>query len=152
MKSVIKIISTFYYVGYLPLIPGTFGSLAAIGLYYLIRDNTLLYLTTTLTIILLGFLVCSEAEKLFDRKDSRCIVIDEVGGMLVALLFIPYDLRLVVAAFLLFRALDTLKPYPAGVLESKRGSLGVMGDDLVAGLYTNIVLQAVLRFATFKTV
>ncbi len=150
MKTVIKIISTFYYVGYLPLIPGTFGSLAAVGLYYLIKDSPLIYFTVTSAIIVLGFLVCSRAEEVFNKKDSRYIVIDEVAGMLIALSFLPYDIRLVIIGFLIFRLLDTFKPYPACALESLKGGAGVMADDIVAGLYTNIILQIVLRFASFK--
>jgi phosphatidylglycerophosphatase A len=83
-----------------------------------------------------------------NRKDARCIVIDEVCGILVALMFIPADIKIVVIAFLLFRLLDALKPYPAGCLERLDGGMGIMCDDLVAGLYTNIILQVVLRFAS----
>lgn len=61
--------------------------------------------------------------------------------MLLSLLFLPYDIKLVVVAFVIFRILDTLKPYPVGKLERLKGSLGIMSDDIVAGLYTNIMLQ-----------
>lgn len=70
--------------------------------------------------------------------------------MLLGLLFLPYDLRLVVVAFIIFRILDTLKPWPVGSVEKLKGSLGIMGDDIVAGVYTNIILQVVVRFITFN--
>lgn len=146
----IKLFSTFFYVGYLPFIPGTFGSIAGIIIFFLLRNNFFLYLWLTWLVMLLGFLVAGEAEKIFGKKDAGCIVIDEASGMLLSLAFIPYDIRLVIIAFGLFRILDALKPYPAGVLQNLKGSLGVMSDDLVAALYTNIILQVVLRGVSFK--
>lgn len=151
VNFIIKIISTFFYIGYLPFIPGTFASIAAIFLFYLVKDNSCVHILLTLTLIILGFIVAGRAEKIFNRKDARCIVIDEVGGMLLALIFIPYDIKLVITAFILFRILDTLKPYPSYRLENLAGSIGIMSDDIVAACYTNIILQVVLRFVSFKT-
>ena len=150
-KPFVILASTFFYVGYLPLIPGTFGSIAGLFLFYLVKNNWPFYLLVTSALITLGFLVSGEAERIFNKKDARYIVIDEVTGMLLSLAFIPYDLRLVIIAFFLFRLLDTLKPFPAGRIEGLKGGAGVMGDDIIAGLYTNIILQVVLRFASFKT-
>jgi len=150
-KHIVKVLSTFLYLGYLPFIPGTFASIAGILLFYLIKGNIFIYTLFTLLFILLGLLVTGEAEKIFHQKDARYIVIDEVSGMLLALIFIPYDTRLVIIAFVLFRILDAMKPYPAGKLHNLRGSIGIMGDDIVAGVYTNIILQLVLRLASFKT-
>ncbi|MDD5432162.1 MAG: phosphatidylglycerophosphatase A [Candidatus Omnitrophica bacterium] len=147
----VKILSSFFFVGYLPLIPGTFGSLAGILLIYCIGGNTSnVYLPFLLFLICIGYLVCTPAEKLMQKKDPKFIVIDEVCGMLISLLFIPFQTQWVIAAFLLFRILDTIKPYPAGQLERLKGSLGIMGDDIVAGIYTNIILQVVLRFTLVK--
>jgi phosphatidylglycerophosphatase A len=147
-----KTISTFFYVGYLPFIPGTFGSLCGLGLFFLLRSNFYLYAGVALLITLLGFLVSGEAEKAFGRKDPPCIVIDEVAGMLLSLIFLPYDLRLVIAGFIIFRLLDALKPYPIGSLQRLKGGIGVMGDDLIAAVYTNLILQVVAKFAVFKVV
>lgn len=149
-KIIIKTVSTFFYIGYLPFIPGTFGSIAGILLFYLIKDSLSVYMLFTLLLIILGFLVCTEAEKILNKKDSRYIVIDEVCGMLLSLIFVPYDIKLVVIAFILFRILDSLKPFPAGRLQDLRGSPGVMLDDIVAGLYTNIVIQVVCRLVSFR--
>jgi phosphatidylglycerophosphatase A len=91
-------------------------------------------------------------ERFSGKKDPGCIVIDEVAGMLIALSFMPLDLKIIFLGFLIFRILDTFKPYPAGRLQHLRGSLGVMADDLIAGIYTNIVLQVILKLASFKTV
>lgn len=150
MKFFAKLISTFFYVGYLPLIPGTFGSLAGLAVYCLVYKNLALYLFSLLALALLGFIFSGRAEKIFARKDPRYIVIDEVVGMLLSLLFIPYSLKNVVIAFFLFRLMDTLKPYPASGLQRIKGSAGIMVDDIVAGFYANIILQAVLKLASFK--
>lgn len=146
----VKIISTFFYAGFFPLIPGTFASLVGIFLFYLVKDNTVSYISLTLVLLAVGFWASNEAEKLFNKKDASVIVIDEVAGMLLSLIFIPYDIRLVIAGFFLFRIFDTLKPYPACSLQKLKGGLGVMSDDIVAALYTNIVLQVVLRLASFR--
>jgi phosphatidylglycerophosphatase A len=104
-----------------------------------------------LLVIIVGLLVAGEAEKIFKQKDARCIVIDEIGGMLLSLLFIPYEIKWVVIAFIIFRILDATKPFPADRVQKFRGSLGIMGDDIVAGLYTNVILQIAIRLASFKT-
>jgi len=149
-KFIIKTISTFFYIGYLPFIPGTFGSIAGILLFYLIKDSLPVYALFTLSLIILGFLVTGKAEKILNIKDAKCIVIDEVCGMLLSLIFIPYNIKTVIIAFLLFRILDSLKPYPAARLQNLKGSRGIMADDIVAGLYTNIILQIILRLASFR--
>jgi len=149
-KKTLLILSTFFYIGYLPLIPGTFGSMAGLCLYFIIKDSTLIYALATALLLALGFLVSGPAERLLNKKDARCIVIDEVAGMLLSLAFLPYDLRLAIIGFFLFRILDSLKPYPAGPLQNLKGSFGIMSDDIIAGLYTNIILQIVVRSAVFK--
>lgn len=147
---IIKTVSTFFYVGYLPLIPGTFGSLAGVFLFYIMRGSSFTHALVTLLLFWLGFLVSGKAEKLFQRKDPSFVVIDEVSGMLLSLLFIPFDSRFIILAFILFRLFDTLKPYPIDKLQDLKGSRGIMCDDLVAGLYANVVLQIVFRLVSFK--
>jgi phosphatidylglycerophosphatase A len=150
IKAAVRILSTFFYVGCLPLIPGTFGSLAGLFLFILIQANATYCILLTFLIIGIGFLVCGKAEKMIQKKDAPCIVIDEVSGMLLSLLFLPYDIKIVATAFILFRILDTFKPYPAGRLEKLKGGAGIMADDLIAGFYTNIILQIALRAISFR--
>jgi phosphatidylglycerophosphatase A len=150
-NAVIITLSTFFFIGYLPFIPGTFGSLASILLFYFIKDNVIIFALCTSTLIIIGLWIAGEAEKIFDKKDSKYIVIDEASGMLISLIGVPYDIKLVIIAFILFRILDTLKPYPAGKSQGLKGGLGVMSDDIIAGLYTNIIIQLALRLASFKT-
>ncbi|MDD5130829.1 MAG: phosphatidylglycerophosphatase A [Candidatus Omnitrophica bacterium] len=149
----VKTASTVFFIGYLPLVPGTFGSIAGVGLFYLLKGAAVFtYLSVILAVIVLGLVVCGRTEKLLNKKDPGCIVIDEVAGMLLALSFLPYDFKIVFLAFLIFRILDTLKPYPASRLQNRHGAVGVMGDDLVAGIYTNIVLQIILKLPLQKLV
>lgn len=145
-RLIIKLISTFFYIGYFPFIPGTFASLVGILIFYFFKDKDAFYLLFTLGLVFLGYLVTAEAEKNFQKKDPKCVVIDEISGMLVSLLSLPfYNSLVVIIAFVLFRILDTLKPFPAGRLQDMSASIGIMSDDLVAGFYTNIILQVVLR-------
>jgi phosphatidylglycerophosphatase A len=150
-KLTVKSLSTFFGIGYLPFIPGTFGSIAGLLLFCLVRENPAGFTVVFFSLFIAGFLVCAEAEKVFQRKDAKYIVIDEVAGMFISLAFLPsYEIKIIVCAFFIFRLLDTFKPYPAGCFEKLEGSLGVMGDDIVAGLYTNLVLQVFFRLAAFK--
>jgi phosphatidylglycerophosphatase A len=144
MDFLIKLICTVFFLGYLPLMPGTFGSLAGLAIFLFVTDMRwgLVALAVSLA---LGFLLSGKAERLFGRKDSSHIVIDEVAGMLITLLFVPHTIPLALIGFLMFRIFDTLKPFPAGRLQHLKGSTGVMIDDIIAGLYANLVLQVIIR-------
>ena len=144
-KNLPKFISTFFCVGYLPFIPGTFGSAAALGLFIILKPGALAQYAFLALFLSLGFYFSGKAEKSFNSKDPKYIVIDEVAGMFLALLFVPADFKLLIIGFLLFRVLDTTKPFPADRLQNLKGSAGIMLDDIVAGLYANIILQFVSR-------
>ena len=148
VNFMLKVVGTFFFVGYLPFIPGTFGSLAGVGLFIILKGQVVNCFIALLLLLSAGFLVSGRVEKLLNRKDPSCIVIDELCGMLIAFSFMPLDIRIILLGFLFFRILDTLKPYPASALQNIRGSFGVMSDDIVAGLYTNIILQFILRFSS----
>lgn len=146
--SAVTAITTFFYLGFLPLIPGTFGSIAGLGIFFIVKDCITAYIAVTLGLMILGFLLSGRAEEVLKKKDHRSIVIDEVCGMLLSLCFLPYDLKIVVIGFFIFRLLDTVKPYPADRLQDLKGGAGVMSDDIVAGVYTNLILQAVARLTS----
>jgi len=141
----VKTISTFFFIGYLPLVPGTFASLAGMGVFACVKESPERYMVSLALLTALGFLTAGRAEKLFGKKDHRSIVIDEVAGMMLSVGFLPRDYRLYVLGFFLFRLLDTVKPYPASLLQEREGAFGVMSDDIVAGIYTNLILQVVAR-------
>jgi len=99
----------------------------------------------TIVVAILAFSLSGRAEVIFQEKDSKRIVIDDFLGMMIALLFVPRHPGLVLVSFFLFRAFDVLKVYPANRLEKLPGARGVVGDDVVAGIYANVGVH-VLRF------
>lgn len=146
MQKLVKIISTFFYLGYLPLIPGTYASISAVLLFLLLRNDFRLYLTITALIAVCGFCVCGKAEEIFAERDSPKIVIDEVCGMLLCFLFVPFNVINLLVGFVLFRIFDIVKIPPARKIEKIKGGLGIMLDDIVAAFYTNICLQFINYF------
>ena len=94
---------------------------------------------------LLGIWAAGEAEKLFARHDDGRIVIDEIAGQLIALLWLPVSPLVAATSFVLFRIFDIWKPPPARALEALPGGLGVMADDLMAGVYADLVGQLLWR-------
>jgi phosphatidylglycerophosphatase A len=125
--------------------PGTMGSLGGLAVYFLVKNSDILYGFTILFLFFLGILFAGEAEKIYKHKDARMIVIDEACGMLLALFFVPSNPLSIILGFFLFRIFDILKPPPARRLEKLTGSLGVMFDDILAAIYTNLILQIIFR-------
>jgi phosphatidylglycerophosphatase A len=134
------LIATLFGVGYTPLCPGTASCVVALIIFLLIA-NPIYFLIFTIISVIIAFLVSSRAEKIYGVKDCKRIVIDDFSGMLIAFLFIPRQFVWVIAAFFLFRMLDMLKIPPADRVEKFSGAKGIVGDDLVAGIYANLILQ-----------
>jgi phosphatidylglycerophosphatase A len=128
--------------GLAPVAPGSVGSAVAALLLWLIPFSRLGLLAFLVAVTVAGIWAASRVEQLLGARDPGAIVIDEVAGLTLALLAVPRTLPVVVVAFLLFRIFDVVKPFPARPAERLPGGLGVVLDDLVAGLYTLIVLQA----------
>ena len=148
-------------VGYFPIAPGTLGSLVGMAIFLplvsavpravmgrgvlVIPLDTpwlTLRLLTILVVTLVGIWAASRVERLMQIKDPGKVVIDEVAGQMIALLSVPAFLPgwwAVISAFLLFRLFDIWKPYPIRQLEALESGLGIMADDLVAGVYALIV-------------
>lgn len=146
MRRRASLVASFLYAGHSPVAPGTVGSMAGLLVYFLVSGNTVLYGLTLALLFLLGILYAGEAERSYGKKDSPTIVIDEVSGMLLALFLVPHGIYPVVTGFLIFRVFDILKPFPAKRAERLSGSFGIMFDDVIAGLYTNLILQIIFRF------
>lgn len=146
MKKRIKLISSFFYLGHSPVMPGSIGSLGGLMLYFLVKNNEILYGFTILFVFFLGMIFSGEAEKIYKHKDARMIVIDEACGMLLALFCVPFCLYSVILGFFIFRILDIVKVWPSRNIEKMAGATGVMFDDIVAGVYTNVLLQIVFRY------
>lgn len=143
-KNLVKIISTFFYFGFFPVAPGTFGSIGGLLIYFLTLPSQTAYFTATLIILIMGFMVCAKAEKVFAIQDPPQVVIDEVAGMLISLMFLPKSLPIIICAFILFRGFDTVKIWPAEQSEKVPLGIGIMLDDIVAGIYANLAIQLAL--------
>ena len=125
------------------LAPGTCGTLVAIPLYILLQDQTIsVYLCYIAVLFFFGIWVCDVTSRDLGVEDHPGIVIDEITGFLLAMTASPPGWLWIVAGFLLFRLFDIWKPWPIRVLDRKLGGgLGIMLDDIVAGLFTLIILQ-----------
>jgi len=145
-KGIAKLIATFFHVGYFPYAPGTLGTLAAVPLYYIVSGLPYyFYIPFTVLFIILSVWAAGVAEDIFGEKDPGLIVADEVSGYLVTMILIPFSLTNLVIGFFLFRFFDIVKPPPARQAEKLSGGLGVVMDDVMSGVYANIVLQIIVR-------
>lgn len=131
--------------GYAPVAPGTAGSVVGLALVWPLAALPLWgYLAATAVVSLVGVAASARAEVLLGGKDPRAVVIDEIAGMLVTMAGLPATGPLLVAGFLLFRVFDIIKPFPCRWAERNLpGGWGVMGDDLLAGVYGCLVLHLV---------
>jgi phosphatidylglycerophosphatase A len=137
-------------VGYLPLAPGTFGSLVGVGIFWLlVRANLAVIVIAILAVTFAGIWAGSRVEQVSGRKDPGKVVVDEVAGQMIALLPLALSARwstgLVILSFILFRFFDIVKPYPANRLQELDGGMGIMFVDLVAGVYGAVVVLIVVR-------
>jgi len=141
-------IATGAYSGYLPKAPGTWGSLVGLVLFYFLHSlNLEIYLTVVAGIFLIGTFAAGEAEKIMDRPDPGLVVIDEIVGILITMIAIPATPLNLLLGFVLFRIFDIFKPFPVGFVDQRfHGGLGIMLDDIVAGIYSLIILQLLVRF------
>lgn len=141
-------VATFGYLGYAPVAPGTVGSAAGLGLFFLIRMTGAAWLEPLVIIALfaIGSWAGNVAERYFGGIDPGPVVIDEVLGMLVTLMFVPVSWAGAMAGFLIFRVLDVVKPWPARQMESLHGGFGVMADDAMAAVYGNVLMWLALWY------
>jgi len=141
-QAVLKNIATFGFIGYLPYAPGTWGS--AVGLVFVaaLKPSSIAHMALIVAGFMLGTAASTVAEKAIGEKDSGHIIIDEFIGFLVSVFSVPHTYGYLAAAFILFRLFDILKPVPIAKMEKTLSKgLGIMTDDLAAGLYVNVILQ-----------
>jgi phosphatidylglycerophosphatase A len=141
--------ATGCYVGLIPGIAGTYGSVLATLCFYLVCriSNSIilpeLHLSAVCLISLLGVLAAARVAKDRGDEDPHIVVIDEVAGQLLTFVFLPVSGFNLILGTLVFRVFDIWKPYPIRKLEQLRNGVGIMADDLLAGVYANIVMQLV---------
>jgi len=137
---------TSFYAGYSPLAPGTAGALFGVVVFSLLAfifgSEAVVWINLVMVILLLyPFIWLSDqGEKCLGRKDPQAVVIDEVMGFWISVIFFPFDWKVVIAGFILFRLFDIFKPFPINSLQRYSGGLGIMLDDIAAGIMANIVL------------
>lgn len=152
MKKTSVYISTLFGIGYFPKAPGTAGTLFAAMVYFILPEKWIgsVYLILSILFLsLISVLFISKAEKKLGHDNGK-IVIDEFFGYFVAMMFLPKSLLILTLAFILFRFFDIFKPEPVNVLQKLPKGWGVMADDIMAGIYTNICLQILLYFKCIK--
>lgn len=140
------------YLGYAPIVPGTFGTLPGVALLPLFDGlrglSTVAYLGAFVALVAGAVHVADRAEAIFAEKDSRKITVDEIAGYVAAMLFVTPTIATVATSFVLFRILDVVKPWPASYFDRQRGGRGVVLDDVCAGLYANLALRAIFWAAS----
>ena len=150
MDLLSKIVATGFGTGFVPKAPGTAGSVLAIGLYYLFfpaAPSVLIHFIFFLIIaavFFMGVWTSTRAESFYGH-DPSCVVIDEIVGMGITLLFIPKIWYVALAGFVLFRFFDITKWLGADRMQRLKGGWGVMMDDVVAGIWSNMMLQLIVR-------
>ena len=147
MRRFFLLLATGFGVGYSPIAPGTLGTLVAIPIYYFLSEiSSPLYEITIVGFFFLSVWISENAERYFGKKDDQRIVIDEIIGFLITMLWIPKTILFIIIGFFLFRFFDILKPFPIRHLEKKfKGGYGVVLDDVLGGVYADIILHVLYK-------
>lgn len=139
-------LSSAFGLGYLPKAPGTWGSLAALPIWWALRDTSwVVFAAVTIALTVASIVIAHRAEAIYGGHDVQHIVIDEVVGMLITVVGVPFAWPEVLVGFVLFRVLDALKPGPIRWIDERvEGGLGVVLDDVAAGV-VGLILMHVAR-------
>ena len=148
MKKIILFFASGGGSGFLPGPKGTYGTAVGVALYWSVKGlSALHFFFFSFTFFFFAVWVAGLAEGYFQQKDSQKIVIDEIAGYLITMLFLPFQWKFALVGFLAFRLFDILKPFPISLIERKvKGGWGVVLDDIVAGIFANVVLQISVRW------
>lgn len=144
MSRVARLLATVGGAGYLPVAPGTWGSAAGVLLVAAVRMGGVpvrLEIAALLVVLAIGVWSAGVTGRLMGDEDPGPVVIDEVVGQWITLLWLPLTWQTVLLGFLLFRVFDIVKPFPARQCEQLPGGWGVMFDDVMAGIYGQLVLR-----------
>ena len=145
-RKSVMFLATGCSIGNIPFAPGTFGSILGLPFCFLLsKFDFSVAVILTIIFIIFAIWIAQEAEKILKTEDPGCIVIDEIAGLMVTLIGLPFNIITATAGFLIFRILDVSKPYPIRSLERKlSGGSGIVMDDVAAGICGNLVLRALL--------
>jgi len=141
-----RLLGSGFFSGYIPIAPGTFGSLVALAIYLIPGfENPTILLTLISLFSIIGIYTGNKFEKVYGKDPAQC-TIDEMVGMWITLLFIPKYIWYILIAFIIWRILDIIKPFPANIVEKIKGGWGIMLDDIVAGIYSLILVHIIIYF------
>ena len=148
-NDIVIFVATGFFTGFLPTMPGTWGTFAGIPLVIIShRLTSLMQAIVTIVFVTFAAYIAGRAEILFEDRDARPIVIDEMVGFLITLLWLPLNFLTLCLGFVLFRLFDIVKPPPIGILEKRlRGGWGIVLDDVLAGVFANVTLRLLLIVA-----
>jgi phosphatidylglycerophosphatase A len=140
-----ELLFTGFYSGYIPYGPGTAGTLVAMIIfileYFIFKGNSWIINIIIVAVLFIPSLkLADDGAKFFKKKDPSQVVIDEMIGYWITVMFFPFSLKLAIIAFIIFRIFDILKPYPISYFEKFKGGTGIMLDDFVAGLFSWIII------------
>ncbi|MFO7446192.1 MAG: phosphatidylglycerophosphatase A [Ignavibacteriaceae bacterium] len=139
-----KLLGSGFYTGYIPFASGTFGSLAALVIYYIPGfENPVIIIPAIIFFSSYGIYISGKFEKIYGKDPAQC-TIDEVVGMWISLLFLPKTILISLFAFFIWRMMDIIKPFPARKLESLPDGWGVMADDIAASVYSVLLVHIIL--------
>lgn len=145
--------STLFFLGYFPFAPGTIGSLVVVSLLFYYRERVAHFFTPQYVVafwlsyvafVTICFLFTRNLKEIFRSEDPKQVIIDECAGQLITFFLIPLSWRVLLLGFILFRFYDIVKPFPVHVFEDIEGGVGIMMDDVIAGVMANISLFIIL--------
>jgi len=139
-----KLVGSGFYTGYVPIASGTFGSLVAIVIYLFPGFEKLqIIIPAIILLFAYGLFVSSKFEKVYGKDPAQCTV-DEIVGTWIALIALPKTFLIILTSFLVWRALDIIKPFPAKTSEKLPGGIGIMIDDVISGFYSLIIVHLIV--------
>ncbi len=144
MNWIIRFIATGFFIGEKFPAPGTIATIVAAVIYYvLLPVSPTFYWTMLIILTFIGVITAGRTEEMMETIDPPQIVVDEMVGFFVAMAFLPKSIGLIIIGFIIFRILDIMKIYPMNKLQIVAGGLGIMLDDLYAGVLTNLILRII---------
>jgi phosphatidylglycerophosphatase A len=141
---IVKVFATGFGFGFSPIAPGTVGALWGVGIYLLLTFLGVgmpIYVAVVVVLVAVSIPICSRAERLFGGKDPGKIVLDEIVSVPITLFLVPMKIPLIAIGFVLNRLFDIVKIPPAQQSQKLRGGLGVVMDDVIAGIQSNLVMH-----------
>ncbi|MDD2709516.1 MAG: phosphatidylglycerophosphatase A [Verrucomicrobiae bacterium] len=149
--SFIRLLSTCGGIGFLPFAPGTFGTLPGVLLAWILSPLPwFIQLSTCLALLALAVPIASAAEKIFQRHDPPCVVIDEAAAFPLAVFLLPPTWQTFLAAFILFRLIDIFKPWPCSHLQRLPSGYGIVADDTAAALLACLFVHLLRLFSQWQ--